>query len=206
MNHRRSLTRQLFIETADTLFCAHGFHAVGLDQIIAQSKLTKTTFYNHFESKDDLILAAIKKRDVWWRQVFQDEIARRAGPDPVTRLRSVFGFLRDFFERHEFHGCMFISAATQFPAPSDPAHIAAKANVNAIRDLIADMADNAGIVNPARFAQKFNLIIEGAFVIEVVDQTFGATADAAAELANTLIDHALAESTATSFQPQSVRS
>lgn len=152
MNRRRSLTRELLIETADSLFCAHGFHAVGLDRIIAQSKLTKTTFYNHFESKDELILAAITKRDRWWRQAFQDQIVRRAGPDPVTRLRAVFGFLRDFFASDDFHGCMFISAATQFPVPNDPTHVTAKANVDAIRSLITDMAGDAGINNPVGFA------------------------------------------------------
>ncbi|MFI4882444.1 MAG: TetR/AcrR family transcriptional regulator, partial [Phycisphaerales bacterium JB064] len=35
------------------LFYRHGFQAVGIDQVIELAGVTKTTFYNHFESRDD---------------------------------------------------------------------------------------------------------------------------------------------------------
>lgn len=43
------------LHTATDLFKQYGFHKVGVDRIIAESKVTKATFYNHFHSKERLI-------------------------------------------------------------------------------------------------------------------------------------------------------
>ncbi len=183
--------KQRLIDKALEMFAKSGYHMVGIDQVITAAKTTKTTFYNHFESKDDLILAVIQQRDAWWRKTFVEEIAQRAGPDPVARLRAVFDVLGEWFEMYDFQGCMFINAATEFPNPHDPAHQAAKANVDAIRSIVADLADEAGFDNPDRFAESFNLIVEGAIVTELIDRSKTA-ADTAAKLANILINSALA--------------
>ena len=46
------------LETAVALFNRHGYHAAGVDRIIADSGIAKTTLYRHFATKEDLILAA----------------------------------------------------------------------------------------------------------------------------------------------------
>ncbi|MHC4997381.1 MAG: TetR/AcrR family transcriptional regulator [Planctomycetota bacterium] len=56
------------------LFYELGFYAVGIDQIYARVGDTKTTFDNHFEPKDDLVIAVIKQRDEWERQAFNQQI------------------------------------------------------------------------------------------------------------------------------------
>lgn len=56
-------SRERLIQIADRLFYEHGFHAIGIDRVISEVGVTKTTFYNHFESKDDLILAVLDARD-----------------------------------------------------------------------------------------------------------------------------------------------
>ena len=43
------------LHTARDLFKQYGFHKVGVDRIIAESKITKATFYNYFQSKERLI-------------------------------------------------------------------------------------------------------------------------------------------------------
>ena len=43
------------LHTAKDLFNQYGFHKVGIDRIIAESKVTKARFYNHFHSKERLI-------------------------------------------------------------------------------------------------------------------------------------------------------
>lgn len=76
----------------------------------------------------------------------------------------------------------------EFPSLNDPAHQAAKANVDAIRAMIADLASSCGFREPQSFASHFNIILEGAIVTEIVDRNHKA-ADRAAEIANILIDH-----------------
>ncbi|MFG0326179.1 MAG: TetR/AcrR family transcriptional regulator, partial [Phycisphaerales bacterium JB037] len=62
-----SAGRERLVDVAIELFYRQGFHGVGLDQVLAAAGVTKTTFYKHFESRDDLVVAAVAKRDQWER-------------------------------------------------------------------------------------------------------------------------------------------
>ena len=47
-------------QTAAHLFYQHGYRAVGVDTIAAESGIGKMTLYRHYASKDDLIAAYLK--------------------------------------------------------------------------------------------------------------------------------------------------
>src|SRR4051812_50113039 len=54
--------RERIVAAAVNLFYRNGYSSVGVDQVIAAAGVTKTTFYKHFESKDDLMVAAVKRQ------------------------------------------------------------------------------------------------------------------------------------------------
>lgn len=54
--------RQRIVEAAERLFYAEGVRAVGIDRIIAEADVAKMSLYNHFPSKDDVILAVLRHR------------------------------------------------------------------------------------------------------------------------------------------------
>jgi AcrR family transcriptional regulator len=78
--------RARLVHAAIELFYSHGFQAVGVDQIIAAAGVTKTTFYKHFESKDDLLVAAIQQRDEWEMGAWTNAVRKMAGDDPKEQL------------------------------------------------------------------------------------------------------------------------
>jgi AcrR family transcriptional regulator len=82
---RRSQIRDHLLETALRLFYQHGYHATGIDLIIAEAGVAKTTLYRHFETKEDLILAALERRDEQDRDTMRAFVEQRAS-DPVERL------------------------------------------------------------------------------------------------------------------------
>ena len=59
----KSDARQRILETAERLFYANGVRSVGIDRIIAESDVAKMTLYNHFASKDELILEVLRYRE-----------------------------------------------------------------------------------------------------------------------------------------------
>lgn len=182
--------RDRLIAAGLDLFYQHGFHAVGLDRVLERVGTTKTTFYNHFESKDELALACIRARDGRWRVRFPALLRERAGEDPVAQLHEVFALWRDWFTDLHFRGCIFIHACSEFPSPNDPCHVAARENVLALRETIARLADRAGMADPEGFAAMYSLIMQGAIVTEVIHRENEA-ADTAARIARVLIRDAL---------------
>src|SRR3954454_9141190 len=78
--------RERLVAAAVELFYRHGFGAVGIDQVIAAAGVTKTTFYKHFDGKDDLMVAAVIRRHEWESRAWARAIRERAGDDPVRQL------------------------------------------------------------------------------------------------------------------------
>src|SRR3954469_6576750 len=123
-----SKTRQRLVSAAVQRFYRDGFRNVGVDQILDDVGISKTAFYKHFESKEDLMLAALHERDQWF-QDFLRELLREIGGDGARgQLYALFDVVQRIVEDETFHGCIFVSAAMEFPLPHDPVHEAAAAN------------------------------------------------------------------------------
>ena len=184
-------TRDRIIQKALNLFCQHGYHAIGIDRIIADVGVTKTTFYNHFESRDDLIVQSIKKRSEWDHATWGRMIKERAGDDAREQLIAFFDVLDELLTHPDFKGCLFISAAAEFPSPNDPVHQAAAQYKHDTIKFFSDTATAAGLKNPQDLAQKLMIVCEGAITLHQVTHQDGA-ASAAKQLAKQLIDQHVA--------------
>src|SRR5437016_3477716 len=75
--------RDRLVAAAVELFYRNGFGAVGVDRVIAAAGVTKTTFYKHFDSKDELMVAAVQRRDEWESQAWDRAVRKLAGDDPA---------------------------------------------------------------------------------------------------------------------------
>jgi AcrR family transcriptional regulator len=160
--------RERIIRTAHDLFYRVGFHAVGLDGILAEVGITKTTFYNHFKSKDDLVQEVLEMHDRWWQDTFREMLRKFGGDKPLDQLRAVPKVLEWMFGQREFNGCFFVNVAVQFPLPHDPAHEAAATHKRSMESIIRELAGYAGADDPTAFAQELSLLMEGAYVTRQV--------------------------------------
>jgi AcrR family transcriptional regulator len=159
--------RDRLVAVAVDLFYRNGFTAVGVDQVIAKAGVTKTTFYKHFDSKDDLMVAAVLQRAEWEDIAWGRAVQKLAGDNPVRQLLAMFDVMDLWFNDPDFLGCMFLNAATEFPNPHDPVHQAAAARNRRARDQRRDMARAAGADSKAAevFADCFTALIEGALIL-----------------------------------------
>lgn len=160
--------RARLVHVAIELFYSHGFQAVGVDQILAAAGVTKTTFYKHFESKDDLVMAAVQQRDQWEMQAWTNAVQKIAGNDPKKQLLAFFDVLNVWFNAPDFRGCQFINAAAEFPNPNDPVHAVAAAHKRKNRDFFRDLAAAGGAGDPESFADRYTALLEGTLVLRQV--------------------------------------
>ena len=117
-----SAKREQLVDTALRLFYQDGYHATGIDKIIQEAGVARGTLYKHFKSKDDLILAVLRRRDEEFRAWFKTYV-ERAASDPRGRLLAMFDGMTEWFKGkafpgRPFHGCSFINASA--PPPPRP--------------------------------------------------------------------------------------
>ena len=161
-------TRDKLLDTALDLFYTNGIHAVGIDQIISEVGVTKTTFYNHFESKDQLILDALARRGEWESKAFMARLFELVGDNPKKMLLAVFDVFDEWFTEPDYRGCQFLSACMEFPSPSDPIHqIGAQHEINVCM-MIADTARKAGAKDPDALAEQITMLLNGALMHRLV--------------------------------------
>ena len=158
-----SRRRAHLLETAWRLFYRDGYRTVGIDTLLAKANVAKMTLYNHFSSKDELIVAVIKKRG---EEILAELAAavEAAGKSPKRRLLAVFDWLEVLFGSRDFSGCAFIRAISEYPDTNHPVHRAAWAHKRAVREMLVRLAEEAGAKNPAALADNFRLLIDGALV------------------------------------------
>lgn len=146
------------------LFCRHGIRAVGVDTIIERAGVAKMSFYRHFGSKDALVLAAMEHREErWTRHWLQAESARR-GVTPVEQLLAIFEIFDGWFRKRNFEGCLFINVLLEIDDRRDPVHLAARRHLANIRELVGELARDAGVRDPENLARQWHILMKGSIV------------------------------------------
>lgn len=157
-------SREQLIAAANDLFYQHGFHAVGLDQILDRVGVTKTTFYNHFESKDDLVMAVLEERDRAETEEIIQEMRVRGDGDPKREMLVFFDVIEEWLGSPDFRGCMFMKAASEYASPNDPVHRVALQHGESLFRQLKARAERAGAKDPEALASQLMLVLTGAIL------------------------------------------
>src|SRR5262249_12206258 len=111
---KRGNARLQLIDTALDLFDRHGFHAVGIDQVVATAGLAKLTLYPHFQSKEELIVAVLERRDVVLREKFAAAVAAASAGPGRPELLAMFDAIEAWTRDPMFRGSLFDKAAGEY--------------------------------------------------------------------------------------------
>lgn len=172
---------------AERLFYSEGIRAIGVDRIIAESEVAKATFYRHYPSKDDLVLAFVRARDAAYR-TWLTETVERLAPAPADRALAVFDAIGERFRAKDFRGCAFANAVSELADEGHAAHRAAAEHKQAVRGIIAGYLEGAGLEGGTAqgLAADFVLLIDGANVTAVREGSADAAGRAKAMAASLL--------------------
>lgn len=167
---KRAEKRDHLIDVAATLFNRNGYHAAGIDRLIETAGIAKTTLYRHFETKENLILAVLRRVD----ETFRDDMRRfveEHGRSPRDRILATFDFLERWFESETFHGCPFISAAAEFGDETSAVFREAAGHKRLVVAYLEELTHAGGFTEPKRLAQEINVLIEGATAVAHVTRS-----------------------------------
>ncbi|MGR3661651.1 MAG: TetR/AcrR family transcriptional regulator [Paracoccaceae bacterium] len=159
----RPSKRDELVQKALPIFYRNGFHATGMDRLAAETGISKTSMYNHFRTKEDLILAVLRLRD----DNFRNWLYRRMeelGETPAEQLIAMFDALGEWFAEPDYRGCMFIKASAEYQDTDDPIHAQAAEHKRLLFNHICDLANRAGASDPAALARQLLLLKDGACV------------------------------------------
>jgi AcrR family transcriptional regulator len=152
------------IRTAYDLFSVHGVQAIGVDRISEEARVAKMTLYRYFRSKDDLVIAVLKRREERWTTTWLErEVERRGGP-ARARLLAVFDVLEIWFESNDYEGCLFVNTLLEVRDPATSIGTACVAHLANVRAFIRDLAVEAGVHQPNSFAQQWQTLMWGSFI------------------------------------------
>lgn len=154
--------RDDLMNTALILFYTRGFHATGIDDILAQSGTAKATLYHHFRSKDELVDAVLARQDEWFCRWIESRTADAA--DPADRVLALFDVMGHWFGKAGFRGCLFINAASEFDDPTAPVRRTVAAHKARVREFIHAQLRAAHCRDADVLAAQIAILLEGAIV------------------------------------------
>ena len=155
----KTAMRERILETADRLFYGRGLRAVGVDTIAAAVGISKRTLYNHFPSKDALIVAYLSRR-----------VAPLPPSDapPAVQVLRVFERLERVLAGPGFRGCPFVNAVAELGEPGHAANAVALAFKEQRRAWFRDLLTGLGVADPAGLATQLVLLVDGAIAQALV--------------------------------------
>jgi AcrR family transcriptional regulator len=159
--------RQRILATADQLFYREGVRAVGIDRIIADAGVAKMTLYAHFPSKDDLILAVLRHRELGVMEFFRSTMERH-GKKVKNPLRAFFAALKDWFESPGFRGCAFQNAAVELADPNHPGTEFVRGHKQRFSEFLRRVVEETVGKTAAKLAPAVTILVEGAMVTAVI--------------------------------------
>jgi len=154
-------TRERILQAANELFYAEGIRGTSADRIIAQVGITKVTFYRHFPTKSDLVVAYLQQQAASERAWFS---SMRRIDDPAGSLHEIAAGIGAASCSPGFRGCAFINAAAEFSDPEDPVRAVVATHRRWMLDEFADIAAELGAADPEATARQLMILRDGAMV------------------------------------------
>jgi AcrR family transcriptional regulator len=156
--------RERVERAAYQLFSRRGVRDVGVDTVINEANVAKMTLYRNFSSKDDLVLAFLRRREQVWTIGWLRAEATGRATTPVERLLAVFEIFDEWFHEPEFEGCPFVTTMLEFADRSHPVRRASVAHLAQIRGFLSELAAEAGATDPDGLAHQWHLLMKGSIV------------------------------------------
>ena len=162
-SHAGTEVRDRILATATDLFYKHGIRAVGVDLVVKEAGVAKTSLYRHFATKDDLVLAFLRFMDQeFWKT--WDEVSGQHSDDARAEIRAQLEWIGERAGQPNYRGCPQLNIAAEFPDVDHPARKVAKEHKLELRRRLKALAERLNCADPDVIAGQLTVLINGAVV------------------------------------------
>lgn len=158
--------RNELLQVASRLFYEQGYHATGINQIIAEAGVAKASFYQHFPSKEDLLEAYLAQMAQDTRLALGKLVEQETGP--AKRVAAIFDFLERSVQHNAFKGCNFLNIAGELPRDNKRIHALIREQKNDVRQVFRQA------IKPSRktaLADELYLLFEAALTASKIHES-----------------------------------
>jgi AcrR family transcriptional regulator len=160
-------TRKNILNTASRLFYRQGYNATGINQIIEEADIAKASLYQHFRSKEDLLIAYLEMMFELTMSHFRHVASTKV--EAKEKISAIFEFLSQNTNSKEFHGCQFLNIAGEIPIENLRVYDIIRQQKNGLRALFAEIlkSDSMGEDEMKRIeslADGIYLLFDGAIM------------------------------------------
>ena len=158
--------RDRILGAAYELFAQRAIRDVGIAELIARAGVAKATFYGHFASKDELVLAFLEHchQELTVEAIIAE--CNRRSDDPAAKLLIIFDVLDGWFRQDGFQACAFVSTMLEM-GPDHPLGKASVGYLAEVRAFMRTLAREAGLDQPDVFARSCHILTKGSIISAV---------------------------------------
>lgn len=163
------ITTQKIIESAADLFLHNGFANVSMDLIASTAEITKMTVYEHFTSKEVLLLHCLRWR-LEIREAYLDAHFRER-TSSATQVLEIFEWMSEKANKGNYHGCAFLKATNEMAGSLPGVRVIAAEAKQLLRKRMVEMLRRAHVPNSAALGDTLALLLEGAQALSLIEQS-----------------------------------
>ncbi|MNS33053.1 HTH-type transcriptional regulator YjdC [compost metagenome] len=178
-------TRDIILDVTEKLIYKSGIAATGMDLLVKTAGVSRKSIYRYFANKDELVVAALQRRDQRWMHWYRGAVGQ--AQTPAERLLNLFTVLKSWFASDGFRGCAFINTSGETGDPQDPVRLLAKEHKQKLLDYVCELCTEHGAEDPQLLARQLLILIDGAITVALVMGDHSA-ADNAQCMARKLLD------------------
>jgi AcrR family transcriptional regulator len=163
---RKNAIRGKVIDTASRLFYKQGYANTGINQIIEESGVAKSSVYTAFRTKEDILMAYLETAGEATDKALQKAVNRKG--TPKEKVLAVFDFLLGLVQEKEYYGCQFLNIIAETPPENARIIKQVQKQKNGVRRLFSQLLEPAGRQD---LADEIYLLFEGALIANKVHHT-----------------------------------
>ena len=156
---KKPTARDAIVKTAARLFYKQGYSNTGINQIIEEAGVAKSTLYQRFRSKEDLLLTYLDETGAATITALSN--AASSATTPKEKLLAIFDYLEEMTTQPEFYGCHFLNIVYEMPEGEERARQQIKKQKDHVRTLFTQILKP---IHQEQLADQIYTLFEGALI------------------------------------------